>query len=362
MKMTKHVLSPSAPPLHHRWTVPLANPIAGGGDCMLPCITSENPDCLYIADGWGSKFPSMKLRRLSLATGETLATASVKNCVRALHFHPDRRHIYAASDKKILSLDAATLALLDKHDKKLLNYPGYLSSSDAHTLLTADHNQGWLFTYDLATRTGKRRRIATSCWLLEPISHPATVATAAADTPRPHYYADGKSGALLHYDPATGAHRTLWKAAPYGSIRFSEDRTLCVVQLATYVPHQQVPDFMQALPTTRIQIHCPADGTLLQSFDAPHLFEKLALAPDNKHLAVWNRRQFTLLDLATQKTVLTHTAPETQIILSAHPAQRVLLTTDITREKPSLHCYEEQPERDNPSIATKRRTTMNDNK
>ena len=50
------------------WKTTLKNGIYGG--LTPPLADPFNPDHFYVADGWGSKYASMRLHKLSFSTGK----------------------------------------------------------------------------------------------------------------------------------------------------------------------------------------------------------------------------------------------------------------------------------------------------
>ena len=89
--------------LEQVWSHTLNNNIAGGG--VMPPITDPfNPLVFYISDGWGSYYSSMRLRKLSVETGEELASILIRDSARCLHIERDRIFIilnrYSARSKR----------------------------------------------------------------------------------------------------------------------------------------------------------------------------------------------------------------------------------------------------------------------
>ena len=79
------------------WRKRLKNGIFGG---IAPTQDPFDADVFYVADGWGSSYASMRLRRMSFATGEETASALLRNAVRCMHFVADKRRVFAVTDSK----------------------------------------------------------------------------------------------------------------------------------------------------------------------------------------------------------------------------------------------------------------------
>ena len=61
------------------WTIELKNGVYGG---LKPIIDPFDKNRFYLSDGWGSAFPSIKLRQLFFSDGKELNSVSIKNIVR----------------------------------------------------------------------------------------------------------------------------------------------------------------------------------------------------------------------------------------------------------------------------------------
>ena len=57
------------------WTIELKNGAYGG---LKPIIDPFDKNRFYLSDGWGSAFPSIKLRQLSFSDGKELNSVSIK--------------------------------------------------------------------------------------------------------------------------------------------------------------------------------------------------------------------------------------------------------------------------------------------
>lgn len=87
-------------------------------DAIAPTQDPFCADVFYVADGWGSSYASMRLRRMSFATGEETASALLRNAVRCMHFSADAQHIFAVTDSKIYRLRRGSLQIEEKIRKR----------------------------------------------------------------------------------------------------------------------------------------------------------------------------------------------------------------------------------------------------
>lgn len=140
------------------WTTELKNGIFGG---LTPIIDPFDNTKFYISDGWGSSYPSMKLRQLSFEDGKELKTVSIKNSVRCLYFNPDKTNIFAISDNKIFQINRRDFSVIKKFEKGILKYSDYISSNDKDTLLLMNYNADFLFVYNYENETGLKKKLKT---------------------------------------------------------------------------------------------------------------------------------------------------------------------------------------------------------
>ncbi|WP_121965551.1 hypothetical protein [Myroides sp. N17-2] len=138
------------------WTSELKNGIYGG---LKPIIDPFDNTKFYISDGWGSSYPSMKLRQLSLENGKELNTISIKNSVRCLYFNPDKSNIFAVSDNKIFQINRKDFSVIKKFEKGIQKYSDYISSNDKDTLLLMNYNANFLFVYHYENEKGFKKKL-----------------------------------------------------------------------------------------------------------------------------------------------------------------------------------------------------------
>lgn len=117
-------------------------------------------DCAFYA-GDNDEQKQMKLRKISLESGEQLAGAPFRDFTRAASFDDDGRTLVVLGFvDTIYKFNAADLALISKHKKGVLKYGNFiaLSSKDGEKkAITATDDT--LFIYDFETQTGTRKRL-----------------------------------------------------------------------------------------------------------------------------------------------------------------------------------------------------------
>lgn len=117
-------------------------------------------DCAFYA-GDNDEQKQMKLRKISLESGEQLAGAPFRDFTRAATFDDDGRTLVVLGFiDTIYKFNAADLALISKQKKGVLKYGNFiaLSSKDGDKkAITATDDT--LFIYDFETQTGMRKRL-----------------------------------------------------------------------------------------------------------------------------------------------------------------------------------------------------------
>lgn len=117
-------------------------------------------DCAFYT-GDNEEQKQMKLRKISLESGEQLAGAPFRDFTRAATFDDDGRTLVVLGFiDTIYKFNAADLALISKHKKGVLKYGNFiaLSSKDGDKkAITATDDT--LFIYDFKTQTGTRKRL-----------------------------------------------------------------------------------------------------------------------------------------------------------------------------------------------------------
>lgn len=140
------------------WTTELKNGILGG---LTPTEDPFDETKFYISDGWGSAYPSMKLRQLSFEDGKEIHAVSIKNSVRCIYFNPDEKNMFAVSDNKIFQINKADFSIIKKFEKGIQKYSDFVASNDKDTLLLMNLNGDFLFVYNYINEKGTKKKLKT---------------------------------------------------------------------------------------------------------------------------------------------------------------------------------------------------------
>lgn len=146
--------------VRQRWNRQLKNSISGGG-IMLPQIDPFNPSVFYVSDGLFSTYASMRFRKLSLATGQELATVLTRDAVRCMYC--SETHIYAFLNKRILKLDRSALTVAGIYQEKIPRSTDYVGLGGADVFLMANWNAPSMSVLDVQTQRIRRKKIDGCC-------------------------------------------------------------------------------------------------------------------------------------------------------------------------------------------------------
>lgn len=146
--------------LRKRWSARMKNHISGGG-VMAPVADPFDPSVFYVSDGWGSYYASIRLRKLSVETGEELENVLTRDCVRCVHVEEDR--LFAVLNKRFLELDRSDLRVRRAYKKGVPQYMDYAGFNGEDKLLLMNWNGGFLNVFDLNTEKTRKKKVDTCC-------------------------------------------------------------------------------------------------------------------------------------------------------------------------------------------------------
>ena len=87
-----------------------------------PPVLSPDGAAVLVADGWGTAFSGLRLRRFNLATGEEEATAILKDAAYCVVPDVDARVVFAVLGRRVLQLDGKSLQRIREWKKGIPQY------------------------------------------------------------------------------------------------------------------------------------------------------------------------------------------------------------------------------------------------
>jgi len=300
------------------WESKLKNGIYGG---LFPVADPVEKDWFYAGDGWGSYFASMKLRKYSLNTGEELNAASIKNGSRFLTFHPDKKTLFTGTDNKIFKLDRDNLAIVEKFDKRIQKYNDYCVSDDNNLLFLINHRSGFLFTYNLETKEGFKKKIGPCSEMIKISDHELDIF-------------NGFSGTIIRYDwLKKTAKEILNIGIVYKTVIYQNKAFL----QPGFIEHNSMNSW-HIKPHNKIKIIDLSDLTKPAiEFSLNFDFDQFTIS-DNM-LYTWMYRKLYAVSLDTHTLVSKTEVNKDEYIMSVFGDQKKILTENRKEETNMMSCY-----------------------
>lgn len=148
--------------VHQRWVKQLKNNILG---IMPPTEDPFDPTVFYVSDGWQSPYSGMRLRQLSMETGEELANVLTRDATRCIHFEGDQ--IYAFLNKRIIKLQRNGLAVVETYREKVPNYADHVGMISDDTFLIGNDLADSLTVFNVQTKQTRRKKIGGCCGIFK---------------------------------------------------------------------------------------------------------------------------------------------------------------------------------------------------
>lgn len=290
------------------WTAELKNGIFGG---LTPTIDPFDNTKFYISDGWGSSYPSMKLRQLSFEDGKELKTVAVKNTVRCLYFNPDKTNIFAVSDTKIFQINRTDFSITNKFEKGIQKYSDYISSNDKDTLLMMNFNADFLFVYNYKSEKGTKKKLKTCRGIFKESDNIFLIFCAA-------------TGSIQRYDLQANKLKEIVKTEIFYKANKSKTDKFYLhlgkVIEATSDTHEHIA------PINQIDIYDITDLTKKVEIKLNFQFERFIVSDNEEILYLFNHNKFWVYSLLKQQVIQEITMEENDRIAQLFDEQKLFLT------------------------------------
>lgn len=176
------------------WTAIFQYHITGGA-AMPPTANLSDPDVFYVSDGVGTPFGAMRLRKISLETGDELASVLTRNWVRCIC--ENEESIYAVLDKRILKINRKDFHLEESYTKNIPRYSDYVDFAAEDTLILMNSNGGSLHQFNFKTQKSSRKKISSDYFIYHVIK---------ADTDTVYIFTEQE---ILQYSPQSNEIKKL---------------------------------------------------------------------------------------------------------------------------------------------------------
>lgn len=306
--------------MNKRWTVELKNSIQGNG--IPPTQDPFDASVFYIADGWGSTYASMRIRKLSCETGEEQASTLIKNMTRCIHINENQ--IYAVSEKKILELNRKTLDIEHIYKEKVPQYSSYVESDNKGTLLLMCHGGDFFYTFSLNDnkRTGKKLK---GCCGMANIDKNNFLIFSCYD------------GVFKYNLEKNTLERVIKTTEPFPDCMIGKSNDLIVHCGKLIEATRDTTEHFE--PLSKIVLYKSLLETDREEIDTNVVFEKMQLSENGENLYLYKDNALWLYSLKERKIVYSHTYAEKTRILSVFDAQKLVFTYEHPNNN-VLTCWE----------------------
>lgn len=303
------------------WTTALTNGILGG---LTPINDPFDKTKFYISDGFGSAYPSMKIRQLSFEDGKELNTVSIKNSVRCLYFNPDGENVFAVSDNKIFQINRTDFSIIKKFDKGIQKYSDFISSNDKDTLLLMNRNADFLFVYNYTTEKGIKKKLKSCSGIFK-----------ESDTA--YLIFCPKIGSVQQYDLHTNKLKEILRTALFYKAYKSKSDTfyfhLGKIAEATSNTHERIE------PINQIDIYLKSELSKPIEIKFDFDFKKFIVSENEEKIYFINNNQILMYSLLEKQIIDKIVLNEKERIAQVFDEQQLFLSYQY--DKPNiLSCWE----------------------
>lgn len=249
------------------WTTELPHSLTGSPAPVFDPTT----DSLLVADGWGTPFASLSLRRLSLSDGKVTGTARIRSAVYSTASSPSSESILVACDKRLLELDRTTLGEIKRWDKRVPRYAHHCVRI-GELAVCMSWRGPTVGLFDLGDGSCRRKTVGSCQGLYRHGDRSVLICS-------------GKEGIVATYDTERAALTPVAVPGPFIHTAYADEPALLLLGLglpfqttAQSVTHNRVSDrlaFIRTQPDAEVH-----------STDAPVPFSWMSLSPDGQHLVL----------------------------------------------------------------------------
>ena len=265
--------------LRKRWSARMKNHISGGG-VMAPVADPFDPSVFYVSDGWGSYYASIRLRKLSVETGEELKNVLTRDCVRCIHVEEDR--LFAILNKRILELDRETLEVRQAYKKGVPQHMDFVGFNGVDKLVMMNWMGGFLNIFDLNTEKTQRKKTSNCCGILK-------------ETPNSFLVMDGES--VLRYNLEKNKFQKLIDVESYTDCAQGTSGALYLLCKGPVADGEI---------SSKVLVYPTATGGEPLEIVPGELVQHIALSQDEKRLALTRDNRFWLYSVPEGRLVFQH--------------------------------------------------------
>lgn len=305
------------------WTSNIKNGIFGG---LFPVIDPFEKNWLYVGDGWGSSFASMKLRKFSLCTGEEIQSVSIKNNVRCLTFNANQIDLFAVTNNKIFQVNRNTLEVYKKFEKGIQQYNDYVVSDDQDSLLMMNHRTESLFIYNYINEKGFKKKIGPCSGIFK-------------KTDQEYYIFSGYKGKIALYNLKENSVTDILSTDVFHSGKVYNSN-IAFLRLG-YIEYGEGKSW-HITPMNKIRVVDIRD--LNNSEDLDIGFDFHSFTVDNGVIYLWSQNNFWTYSVDSKELIYKLSIREDEYIMQVLSDRGKILTESNTGDRGrTFNCYEFNP-------------------
>lgn len=309
-------------PMTPLWTTSLPESLTGSMRPVFDRATSS----VYVADGWGTSYASLSLRRLSIADGAVTAAVRLRAPVFSVALGDDAEHVVGATGKRLIELRRSNLEETARWDKNVPRYAHYAARSGPYALL-----MGWagpsVGIFDLRSGTCAKKKVG-SCQGLRRRSDGTVLILS------------GKQGTISSCAPASSTLRQIARPGPFIFASFSETEALVALGLGDpYVTTGNTITHSRLAQSVGLVDLNESGGSV--AVEAPLPFDGLWLSADGRRLFFAQGPRFLICARDGSKLTITaeHELPEQFTPVLVVPDRSIVLGADRTSARGTVAAW-----------------------
>lgn len=303
-----------------KWTVELKNSIEGNG--IPPTIDPFDNSVFYVADGWGSTYSSMRIRKLSCENGKELTSSLIKNMTRCIYINENQ--IFAVSEKRILELNRKDLSIEHVYKENIPQYSSYVNSNDKDTLLLMCSGGDFFYTFNLKTNKKTKKKLKGCCGITKIDSDNFLIFSCY----------DG----VFKYNLAKNTlAKTIKTVEPFPNCVIDKSNNLYIHCGKLIEKTYDTNEYFQ--PLSRIVLYKSLSEENREEIDTNVTFEKMQLSENEGNLYLYKDNSLYLYSLEERKIINNHTFSEKTKVLSIFDSEKLVFTYEYPKSN-VLTCWE----------------------
>jgi len=304
------------------WSVTLSNPIYKG---LYPQLDPFDDNYFYIGDGWGSTYPSMKLRKLSLGTGSEIQSAKIRNSIRTLYFNPNENDLFLSSDNGCFKIDRSSLEIKEKFKKGILKHADFISSNDIDQLLLMNHRGSFLMVFDYKLNKGFKKKIGESCGKI------------LKENDLNFLFFDCFKGIISRYNLNKNTSDIIYQTSSFSEVQIHQKQAYLREGDSSYdkygIKHIKPKNIIKVIDLNQLEQK--------KEIKIDEKFERFIISECGNKIFLWYKNKFKIISTLEKIKIFEHQFDSDLIILSVIEKQnKMFLYSNHGNRERQLFCYD----------------------